>query len=232
MKIFDPDLVRRLVKQHQTGDKEIASAILDACTPLVNYTVRNCNPIDADDMRQEALIKILKSIDHFDIDKADVHTYFSRVIRNSCITYYHKNEKGADDCDLDDESMIGEVYDMSHKPDELLEDLICRNKKRFPSMNPELMNTITEAIYLSIYDGLERGRTVVRQISKTYEIPRENVLSIYGSSIIYLRQKFPENFDKEIIQEEFSLLPELKEVLGDDNFVNLINTFSGIIIHI
>jgi RNA polymerase sigma factor (sigma-70 family) len=232
MKIFEPDVVRNLVVKYQAGDKDVATDILEACTPLTNYTVRNYNPIDPDDMRQEALIKILKSIDHFDIEKADVHTYFSRVIRNACITYFHKNEKGADDCDLDDESMITEAYDMSVKSDELLEELMTRNKKRFPSLKSEVMDAITEAIYLSIYDGLERGRTVVRQISKTYEIPRDKVLSIYGSSIIYLRQKFPESFDKDIVSDEFSLLPELKEVLGDENFVNLINTFSGIIIHV
>jgi RNA polymerase sigma factor (sigma-70 family) len=231
MKIFNTEVIADLVRQYQAGNKEVIESILEECTPLVNYMVRNCNPADDDDMRQEVFIKIIKSLEHFNPDKANVHTYFSRVIRNTCITHFHKDMRGAGDCDLDDESQGLESIGISFKLDDTMSDLLQRNRQRFPSMPAAKIDAITEMAYLSIYDGLDKGRTVVRQISKTYDMPRENALAIYSSTIIYLRQKFSESCDNVVEIDEFSLLPELKELLGEDNFSKLITSFSGIIIH-
>jgi RNA polymerase sigma factor (sigma-70 family) len=231
MKIFDPDKVGSLVTEYQTtGSEEILLKIIDESNSLIKYIVNSCNPVDPQDMIQEATIKLCKSLKSFDVKKANTHTYFARVIKNSCITYFHRDERGAGDCDYDEET-LGESYKIEDSDNEILMDIVARNRKRFPSLPIKTIDEITEMIYLSMIEGLDKGRTVVRNISNIYKITRDETIVIYSSSLIYLRLKHYDQRNVDVKIEEFSLSQEMQEILGEEMFHKMLNVFSGVTIH-
>ena len=151
MKIYDPEVVGYLISKYSSeadaAMKEgIAMSILEECFPLVQFFVNMYNPVSKEDMAQDARIKVYKSLGKFDPSKANTHTYFSKVIRNACITHFHKDSRGAGECDLEDEDDAGIVTTYDTYSDQILKDMIARNRARFPSIE-SIIDEITEYIY-------------------------------------------------------------------------------------
>jgi RNA polymerase sigma factor (sigma-70 family) len=232
MAIFDTNAVLDLVNSYnKTKSDETAELILELCNPLMVYIINIYNTVDNDDVLQEVSIKLLASLKSYNGDKGSVHTYFSRVIRNCCITYYHKHIAKETHYDLDDETINFGVYINENV---ILQGLMKRNKVRFPSV--ECIDEITEIVYASINEGLDKGRTLVREISNKYGLSRDNSLVIYSSSLVYLRMLLyndcNNNNNYDYLLDEFSLSGEIREVLGDEIFNKLINIFYGLIVHL
>jgi RNA polymerase sigma factor (sigma-70 family) len=231
MSIFNSEKVDELVSSYkETGDEDVLLEILEECRPLMEFIAKGCNPVDMEDMIQDARIKLVKSLKSYDPSKSNTHTYFARVIKNSCITHFHRDNRGAGDCDLDDETEDPRQTSPEIS-DTFLSDSILRNRLRFPSLDTDVIDGITELIYHSICDGLDKGRTTVRLISKEFNVTREQAITIYSSTLIYFRMKFEGHKVLDVSIDEFSLSPEMLEILGKDAYAKIVNTFSGVIIH-
>ena len=231
MKIFDSEKVAGLLERYNAGEVEVLEDLLVQVNPLVSFMLNMYNSAEQDDMGQEVLIKLVASFKHYKSDVAGIHTYFSTVIRNTCITYFHKHRKHDCEDDLDDETKV-HSYEFDCEGDSILSDLLERNRERFPSVQQDVMDSITEFVYASIHEGLNKGRSAIREIASTFHMNREQALAIYSSTVVHLRMKYNDSEKNPLEVNEFSLSPELVQFMGEESFCNMTKIFSGVIIHL
>jgi RNA polymerase sigma factor (sigma-70 family) len=234
LRIFDSDKVYALIiKWREDRDKDTLNEVLEASRQLALYIAAKYDSQNPEDLVQEALLKVMSSLDHYDASVANVHTYFSTVIRNACITHYVKIKTYSNVevmCldDIENSSFI-KTYDNIDDNCEL-EELIIRNLDRFPSLSPELTKQATMVIYILTRDGVHnKSRGVVSNLVKNFKISRTIAKILYRSTIAYMRMQHITNSTVRDSQKipEISLLPEVKEFLGDDAYKQFICIFSG-----
>jgi RNA polymerase sigma-70 factor (ECF subfamily) len=87
------DHIEQLVQRYkEEGDQVVAYAIY---TTLQPYTVQLAygllgNKEDADDISQEAWIKVFNSIEKYDPQKSAFKTWVTHIMRNQCIDFLRK----------------------------------------------------------------------------------------------------------------------------------------------
>jgi RNA polymerase sigma factor (sigma-70 family) len=241
LKIFDAEIVSELVVRWKgTKDSSILQQILMETNNLARHIANNYTSAEIDDFSQEALIKVMSSLDHYNPDISNVHTYFSTVIRNSCITQYAK----AKSCESIESDSIQDVENSeymqvndadSSEEDCYVEELIDRNISRFPSMSPEVIAQATKLIYCLTRDGTHnKSRGVVSALVNTCNMSRISAKVVYRSTIIHMRMELLSNASTTISvkNQEMSILPELREFLGDEPYARFLCTFTGTTINI
>lgn len=241
MRVFDADKVYELVVSwNNTGDKAVLDKILEETRALATYIAARYSD-NTEDLVQEALIKVMLSLQHYDINKANLHTYFATVIRNSCITHYckSKNYDSVESYCLEDieNSSIAKSSDVIPLWDECeLQELIARNRQRFPSLSPEVVEQATTSIYYTTRDGIHnKSRGIVGLLVKTTTLNRTAAKIFYKSTLSYMRMKYLSNSSssKSISKtSEISILPEVKEFMGDELYERFVCVFSGISINV
>lgn len=230
--IYDSDKVERLIRQYQSGKPRVMDEILEESRSLVEVIVTPFTTDDKEreDMIQECFIKIMKVLPRFDPDVASAYNYFTSVIRNCCTDYINKANKQkrlATKLAIDPGALTFSVI----PPDQsyILTDLKERNRKRFPSIPIDELDTATEYIYHAITEGVYgKSQGAIKELNETYEMNRHVAMILYHSSLIYLRHKYA----KEICPaapnpNEISLLPELLDILGEEAYQHLCVVFSG-----
>jgi len=116
---------------------------------------------------------------------------------------------------------------------EIVEDVICRNRERFPSLPPEVIDDITEYIMIRLSGNTGKRRGLVAEIMKNFCISRNVATVVYHSTIIYLRGKYDRSaVNGNTAPNEFSLIPDLCEELGDVAVDRLRLLFSGLCVRI
>lgn len=240
MRIFDPEKVADLVKSwKETRSNDILNSILVESTPLATYIAKNYNSEDTEDLVQNALLKIITCLDHYNPDVSNVHTYFSTVIRNSCITHYVKTKTymSAESVHLDDieNSAVFQSFDNSEQDDCDEKELILRNMERFPSLKDDIIAEATRTIYRLTRDGMKnKSRGIVSTLVKKYGLSRTYAKTVYRSTIIFMRMQNISNssckYNDKLI--EMSIMPELREFLGEESYGKFICVFSGTSINI
>lgn len=223
--IFEGKEVTILVVEWQhTHDDVLLSDILEKSQKLIEAIVSCYNPEHRDDLIQESYVRLQYAMKFFDPRISSLHNYFTTVIRNVCATYLRKQGKETPvDIDL---QLIGDRDCYPIDDTELLVDLIAHNRKRFPSIDCSELDDISEYIYYSLIDNTSR-RGIVARIMSMYDLSRTVVTVIYHSSIIYLRSKYILVGDESYDPQEFSLMVDLKEKLGDKVFAEIETLFSG-----
>jgi RNA polymerase sigma factor (sigma-70 family) len=241
LKIFDSDKVTSLVESWiNTRDKEILNEILEETRPLAKYIARRYNSESTEDLEQGSLLKIMSSLDHYDPKIANVHTYFSTVIRNFCITSYLKVKN----CDHFESNCLEDIENSKYfqttdvvevDGDTEVQELISRNLLRFPSLSEEIVKKATRSIFFMTRDGIHnKSRGIVSSLVRNYKLNRIQAKILYRSTITYMRMKHISNsqYSADNKTLEMSLLPELREFLGDSEYSKFICVFSGTTINI
>ena len=85
-----------LVKRCQQGDKEAFHLLISKYHPFVYRFLLNLNGNEqiAEDLTQDTFIKLIRSIDKFDINgKAQFSTYIITIAKNTYIDYYRKEKR-------------------------------------------------------------------------------------------------------------------------------------------
>jgi len=240
LKIFDSVRVAELVKSWlDTRDNDTLDSILEETRPLAEYIARRYTPDSPEDLTQSALMKVMASLEHYNHDISNIHTYFSTVIRNSCTTQYVKDKiLGACEIttleDIENSSLL-QTFDVSDiEEDCYVADLILRNINRFPSLKPAVVGNVTKLIYVHTRDGIHnKSRGIVSELVRKLKINRIQAKTLYRSTIAYMRMKHITN--SQITKNEapeMSILPEVKEFLGNKKFEEFVCVFSGITINI
>lgn len=229
--IFENDEVTELVIHwQQTGDSITLGEIFVKSKSLVEAIVSSYGAQYRDDMIQEAFLKIHRAITYYD-KRFSLHNYFTTVIHNSCRTFLKKQSRTLllyEDYDYAGEELFEYILD-----DDVLNDVIVRNRERFPSLPVNVCDDITEYIICSMTEGISKSRGIVSNIVKEFDISRSIATVIYHSTLVYLRGKYKDHaVANEIKDYEFTLLQDLRSVIGDTAFARITLLFSGMYIRI
>lgn len=232
--IFDAEHVTELVLVWQkTRDEDTLAEILEGCTSLIEAIVSEFNSVYRDDLIQEAYFRIQYALPLFDHYKSSLHNYLTTVIRNICYTYSKKQDKEPTiECDFqlthDD---LGRQYNDEGSELDLLTKLIARNRRRFCSIPVEDIDHITAYIFYALRDeGM--NRKIVTQLSKQLCVDRSLANIFYQSTVMYVRALRIQYSKLSIIpsDDEFTLLPDIKEIMGNKVYERIAVVMSGMTI--
>jgi RNA polymerase sigma factor (sigma-70 family) len=222
--IFDSEKVGKLIQSWKISrDKETLEQIIIETHPLASFIASKSNICDREDMIQEALIKVCSALEVYDPTISNPHTYFSTVIRNVCCSYAAR-EGRHESMELDDDTK-GITYE--YIVNDTMEELIERNRIRFPTVPVDIIDCVTEHIYYGIRDEIHQNKTL-NDIVKDCIISRSIANTIYNSTIAYLRNKYFQYANMTLTTDEISLLPELLEVVGPEAYEKMRVVFNNI----
>lgn len=216
--IFDCAYVTALVEKWQhTQDPKVLDLILEYSRSLIEAIVSGFDSMYRDDLIQEASLKLQYALPYFDQNIANLHTYLTTVIKNTCLTYLRKQNKISTEFQVD-LTIYGDtlVEPDTTESEDILNSLMIRNRRRFPTIDVHTIDEISEQIYTDLTFGLGKG-AVISNLTEIIGCTRQLANTIYNSSLIYLRSKYISFASTECtpIDEELSIIPDLKELLGD-----------------
>jgi len=230
--IFDADVVRTLVVDWQrTKSCAVLERIYDGTNKLIEAIVSYYDPIYRDDMIQECRLKLISgALQGYD-SAYSLHTYLTTVFHNCCRTYMKKQYRISNLLDEDAEP-LERVSSDSVSCSDMIEDAICRNRDRFPSIPTEVVDDMTEYIITRLSGNIGKKRGLVAELMANFCMSRHVATTVYHSTIIYLRGKYDNGAKISKDCSEFSLMPDLREELGDGAVQRLIIMFSGVCIRV
>lgn len=229
-------LTELVIEWKKTHDKKTLSKILIGCESLVEVIVSSYDPEYRDDLKQEGFARIQYALEYYDPNVSKLHSYLTTVIRNICNTYISKVAKyehrtvPLDVLEYNDESAtrIGDSYE-----ENILAWLKERNRTRFPNIPVFVVDDATETVFDAIIENsYGKAKGSVTSLMEEFDLKRSAATAIYHSTLIYIRRIFMDRV--EIDMEEltdvsnYSLLHEMREMLGDDVFKEVALVFSGL----
>jgi hypothetical protein len=225
--IFPSNDVASLIRQWRISrDSELLGRILHLSTPLIEVIVSRYDYEHRNDMIQECHAKLIHALEHYDpAIGSNLHAYLTSVFSNTCNTYYNKHVRHLM---LSGVSENGSSHDR-YEEESILVEVIEHNRKRFPSLPTSIIDEAT----ISIYDMLTSGdgkkqKAIISTIMNHHDMPKGVVLAVYNSTIVFLRIKM-EGFAVKCVRKpsEFSILADLKLLLGDEAYRRFCTVFSG-----
>jgi hypothetical protein len=235
--IFDCDKVTDLTLQWQANkDVETLSLILENTRSLIEAIVSGYDSTMRDDLIQESYMRIQYSLTYFNPKISSLHNYFTTVIHNCCNSYVSKQSRNyGQTTEVPDEiveAIRGNRCDEPENGDQNLLELIIRNRERFSSIDVGDIDDITTTIYNSLKYTGNKFRLIVSQVSQQFNYEPAVIGIIYNSTLCHIRSKYTGFTSVVDYSGEFNLLPDLKEVLGNDAYQRLVTMFAGMIIKI
>jgi hypothetical protein len=240
--IFNCDQITKLLLQWQTQPSpELETQILEGCTNLIEALVSKFEPTFRDDLIQECYTRILYASKYYKKEAGSLHNYLTSVINNTCITYITKQSKhiSIDDLtDSDESEETGFYYgtvqhiDTIYGDDDLLTRLLERNRKRFPSIPVDEIDSVSEYLYYALKESGSFPKDLPKTLSDNLCIPVTLVRMLCSSSIIWLRFVNLSNANTFTDITEFTLLKDLEEVVDPNTFKVLRIVFSGMVLRI
>lgn len=229
--IFDNAAVTKLVMDWQLDrDPDKLAEIVQKSMALIEALVSAYNSEFRDDLIQESVTKVIYAIRVFDPNMATLHTFLTTVIKNVCISWLSKYDKMY--IDIDDVEILGKSDPSDADMKCMISDLKAFSRERFPSLQVEEIDAIIDMLVKHLQNGVQRNKSL-SMIADVIGIDRALITTISAASIIYLRLYYGYGKATQIIQrDEFSLLPELRSLVGDDIYQRILVAFSGFTIKI
>jgi len=230
--IFDAEDVKVLVVEWQrTSSSAVLEAICDKSNRLIEVVVSCYDPIFRDDMIQECRLRLISGALQ-GYDKAySLHTYLTTVFHNVCKTYMKKQYRISnlyEDYDILEEIVISDTT-----KGDIIDGAICRNRERFPSLPADVIDDLTEYIVIRLAGNVGKKRGVVAELMKNFYVSRNIATIVYHSTIIYLRKEYDGNLKNTNNKfDEFSLVPDLCDTIGESAVRRLILLFSGMCVRL
>lgn len=187
-----------LIKRSQMGDIDAFEALISDNTRFVyNIALKMLkNKEDAEDISQEALIKVYKNIDSFNMESS-FRTWMYRIVVNTCLDHMRKNKVTVLSIDkpiiTEHNEFQVEIEDNSFSPEELFERK--ENQKLIIHALNQLDDSFKAAIILrdindfsyeeiadiltcnlgTVKSRISRGRQKLREI-----IEKDETVGLYG----------------------------------------------------
>lgn len=229
--VFDCDLVTELVEEWCISkDTNVLEEIIHESTSLAEVIASRFPSEYRDDMIQECLIRIQYAIGHYDPKISNLHAYLTSVFINRCNSFIAGEVKQYRLAEELAEVNRRIAYDITIDGEELLEELIIRNRERFPSIPVDVIDDTTHFILDCIINGVHgKSRGAIASMMRIYGFKRNIASVIYHSTLVYIRTLY-EDFSapEDEPDDEFSLLPELRDVLGVEAYDRISIMFSGL----
>jgi hypothetical protein len=231
--IFDSTHVTQLVGEWKAcGDQELLEDICEETTSLIEVVVSRYPNSHRDDMIQECFMRIPFALGHFNPEIANLHSYFTSVFINRCNSYIEKENREYRITNLLVQSLKpAQVYVQPDIEDESLEMLIVRNRRRFPTIPVDIVDRATRFVYVCIRDGVHgKTRGAIAALMEMFDVKRNVATVLYHSTLVHMRIHYSDG--ARIIESEddveFSLIPELIEVVGQEMYEEILIVFSGL----
>lgn len=215
--IFDCAYVTELVDKWKISqDPKLLEVILEQTGSLIEAIVSGYDSLYREDLIQEASLRIQYALPYFDKRIANLHTYFTTVIKNICLSYLHKQNQYIVEYPIDlFESSIIFVQDKQGGYTDILEDLIVRNRQRFPSIPTEAIDESSELICDAMAAGINK-RAVIKKLATLSAIDKKVASTLYISSLMYLRCKYYDVAKPKVTYDEFSIYTDMELLFGKD----------------
>lgn len=227
--IFDCEYVTKLVLEWQvTKDTDLLERVFMGCNTLVEVIVSSYDYNYREDLIQEAHARILYALPYFSPRVSTLHNFLTTVIRNMCATYLKKNTLYEGELDIDLYEYEGQTDYIDEE--DILNEVIIRNRKRFKSIPTKVIDDATEIVINSLLDG----DGVQHIISELIKLGLTKYLArvLYESILVYLRIKNITCANPSMDVNELSILPDFKEFLGDRLYQAVVTVFGGMYIRI
>lgn len=224
--IFDNAKVLELVQQwKETEDANCYEQILNASLPLIRSIVfSKYNVPIKEDLIQECLAAMYKVVRRFNIKRSsNLYGYIVRMVHNTSITYISKTKREYTTPDL---VVVNQEILFLDDSDDVLEQLIIRNRRRFPSLHC-IVDDATELVYYTLKQGSKRG--IVSSLMDTCGMSRVIATVVYHSTLIHLRKSLHKrvNIPEREHDIELTLMPDLLEIIDEECRERIMVLFSG-----
>lgn len=236
--IFDGDDVTKLVLEWQdTHDHNTMDTILSKSQHLIEAIVSKHDSVYREDLIQESMLRLQYACEFYDPRISSLHNFFTTVIHNISSTYVIKQEREylLDDTSTDDDDDLVEIVDTQAHTErielssDMLTELICYLRKRFPSIPASILDDCAETVYYGLRNT-ESYRNIITDLNKL-TLSRSISVILYNVVVVYLRWQ---NISCAVIDlddiPELSLLHELRLITGDDVYSKIIVAFAGMAI--
>jgi hypothetical protein len=235
--IFNEEKVRALVIAWQDSqDDDLMGQILHETRGLIEVIVSSYNSVYRDDMIQEACIKVMIVLSSYSPERGKLHSFLTSVIRNECSSYMQHVSRNLNITDDMIESGIiesSEIIEYTEGNADLIQELIIRNRNRFPSLPTTIVDPATEFIFNSIRDGvIGKSRGTISKVMDDFSINRNAATVLYHSTLVFLRlSMLNSGVDKKSPKfNEFTLLKDFQDIVGESNCQEITTLFSGMYI--
>ena len=227
--IFDCEYVTELVdKWRISQDPKVLEVILEQTGSLIEAIVSGYDSLYREDLIQEASLRIQYALPYFDKHIASLHTYFTTVIKNICLSYLHKQNQYVAEYPIDlFEYSIIFVQDTQGGYTDILEDLIIRNRQRFPSIPTESIDESSELICDAMAAGINK-RLVIKKLFTIVGVDKKIATTLYVSSLMYLRCKYSKTAKPIVEYDEFSIYTDMELLFGKDVSESISIILSGL----
>ena len=219
-----------IIQWKSSGDNHILEKFLKLCDPLIHITVLRYSWEYRDDLSQECRLALLRVLEKFDESKSpNAYGYITTAINNACRSYISKYGSYAYVESIREDQHMMTFPDTI--PADLLENLIIRNRDRFPSLS-SVIDEMTEMIYYRLLDSTRK--LLVKDLMESYDVSRNEATVVVHSSLVHLRSVLRNHVaygtDTGSATHEFTLLPEFEGIVGSDIFQRISTIFSGMYI--
>ncbi len=179
---WDEELERELIIRCQAGDKTAFEPIVKQYMRRAYFTALGLvgNPQSAEDLSQDAFVRVYKNIDSFDVD-APFYPWFYRILKNLCLNHIRgKKRKPAQSLDK-----LGEVgfEPQSKNPDPEDDCQTDEMKQVLWQAIYKLKETDREIIILKHFEDLS-----YKEIAEVLDIPQGTVMSRLFNARKHLRE--------------------------------------------
>ena len=171
----------KIIKRCQLGDKSAFEDLITKYHPYVyKYIIKLCGNEDlAEDLTQEAFIKVIRNIDKFDLNgKAEFSTYIITLCKNCYIDYYRKNKNVFNNVVMDDNLNLQDE-EIEHK---VLDKLDMESAIEALDKLPEEQSLVIKMKYIE--------DMTLKEIGEKLTLEPKTIKSRIHNGIIKLRKMF------------------------------------------
>ena len=179
----------QLIKEYLDGNQDSFRLLIDKYTPsLYNFSIRFVGKDYANDIVQDAFIKIWRNIKKFDHKKANFKTWIFTITRNTITDYLRKKKMiNFSSLDKEEEKFEDSIEDEVILPDEAL--IKLEDKEFLNNTIDQIPNNYKEVLILYYQEEM-----TFSEIGKMLNKPLNTVKSYHYRALIILK-KMLENKD-------------------------------------
>src|SRR6201993_2105968 len=238
---FNEETVFNLVLEYQKTQRvETWKKIVEETIPLIDTIIRNYNfhqydEIDA--LRAECTIKLSKVLMKYDPTRGRCLTHFSISFKHFLISYAQKvrNKAKLVTC------VEGEILEQTEAKAFIAEEVASEFKEKLYELDTRFLeddqlNALKYLVNYFLLEGFGTSKTkLCHTLVTTHNLTQDQAYTLYDYALIKMRSVLydfytPHYTDVGILRmsRRWSILPELAELIGIENFTKLANIFSGI----
>ncbi len=236
---FDPTIAHKHIVEFLDGDQ----AAFEPLEPHLDWLCRQVirmlegNPDEVDDYVQSSIVKIWKELPKYDRDPTNLRSWLWSIIHNHVISEWRKKNP-LTIIPLHDEMVSDDHIEAEPQNDTtpfIIKELSTHLVKRFPAVRRHYLEVAAE-VTVDALSGGKSAKSTIRDIRAELfpKLRSTQVVIIFYAAVVWLRIR---SFDPEYIETpppeaiEWSLVPELRTVVGERLSSVLYTLFKGGSIH-